>query len=367
MEINRSNYEIWLIDYLDGNLDADRLLMLSSFLKENPDIEQEFNFFEEIKIIPDENKYHYKTSLTRIPSDLSDDQLSYLCIAFAENDLSQEQSVELLEIIAENPSGQKIFNIINKLKLKPAGEVYLNKNMLKKENTRVFPVLRIAFTALSIAASIALFFLVLYNPGKENSSTDSTIAKAENQVLEKTDDNNDPVPVYILQPSENKSIPVISTDIPSLLADNLSQYKVPDTESGEEDSIILKDSINIALAVPGTLYFTSLSLATPVQTGSLLPVVNTKAYPFVIAETNGLKYYITTFFRKNISKDKIRETGPLKGYEIAEAGIDGLNKILGWDMSFEKMKDKNGDLSSLAFSSRLIKFNTPAKKFIAQK
>ena len=34
MNIDRTNYEIWLIDYLDGNLSDDQLLLLRKFIKD---------------------------------------------------------------------------------------------------------------------------------------------------------------------------------------------------------------------------------------------------------------------------------------------------------------------------------------------
>ena len=53
---------------------------------------------------------------------------------------------------------------------------------------------------------------------------------------------------------------------------------------------------------------------------------------------------------------------PLKSYEIAEAGIEGINKLLGWDMALVRTNDDSGELKSLYFSSRLIKFNAPVRK-----
>jgi hypothetical protein len=41
MEINRSNYEIWLIDWLDRNLSDLQVEQLQLFLIENPDLKEE--------------------------------------------------------------------------------------------------------------------------------------------------------------------------------------------------------------------------------------------------------------------------------------------------------------------------------------
>jgi hypothetical protein len=71
--------------------------------------------------------------------------------------------------------------------------------------------------------------------------------------------------------------------------------------------------------------------------------------------------FIAQTFRDKILKEDTPEDTPLKGYEIAEAGIEGLNKLFGWEMALTRNNDENGDLKSLYFSSRTIKFNAPVK------
>ena len=76
----------------------------------------------------------------------------------------------------------------------------------------------------------------------------------------------------------------------------------------------------------------------------------------------GFNEFIVKTFRERILKSKTPETGSLKAYEIADAGIRGLNKLFGWQMSLQKTWDANGDLKSLYFSSKILKFNAPVKK-----
>jgi hypothetical protein len=42
MKPDRTSYEIWLVDYLDGNLDSGQAGLLMAFIEENPDIKEEF-------------------------------------------------------------------------------------------------------------------------------------------------------------------------------------------------------------------------------------------------------------------------------------------------------------------------------------
>ena len=43
MQIDRSNYEIWFIDWLDGNLNSLQVEQLKLFLDQNPDLREELN------------------------------------------------------------------------------------------------------------------------------------------------------------------------------------------------------------------------------------------------------------------------------------------------------------------------------------
>jgi hypothetical protein len=72
--------------------------------------------------------------------------------------------------------------------------------------------------------------------------------------------------------------------------------------------------------------------------------------------------FIAKTFRVKILKEKTAKDSPLKVYEIAEAGVSGLNKLLGWEMALDEKKDEKGELKSLYFSSKILKFNAPIKK-----
>lgn len=51
MKINNNNYELFLMDYLDGKLDANEVSEVLLFLEQNPDIKTEFEGIAEINIV----------------------------------------------------------------------------------------------------------------------------------------------------------------------------------------------------------------------------------------------------------------------------------------------------------------------------
>ena len=61
-------------------------------------------------------------------------------------------------------------------------------------------------------------------------------------------------------------------------------------------------------------------------------------------------------------KHYFRRNNPVGSFELAEAGITGLNKLLGWAMVLQQNPDGGKDPKSFRFSSRLVKINTPVRK-----
>jgi hypothetical protein len=71
---------------------------------------------------------------------------------------------------------------------------------------------------------------------------------------------------------------------------------------------------------------------------------------------------IAKTFREKILKEQVPQDKPLKAYEIAEASVSGLNKILGWEMALDEKRSDDGKTEKIYFSSRILKFNAPVKK-----
>ena len=79
-------------------------------------------------------------------------------------------------------------------------------------------------------------------------------------------------------------------------------------------------------------------------------------------ERSKLNKFIAKTFREKILKENTSNDGPLKSYDIAAAGVTGLNKLFGWEMTLDKNNDENGELRSIYFSSKILKFNAPVNK-----
>jgi hypothetical protein len=344
MKPDRSNYEIWFIDWLDGNLDAQQVEELNIFLDKNPDLREEFKELTPVVIEHSDRQYKNKESLLKSPADISDSQFEYLCVAFLENDLSSEQKAELIELTEQNADRKRSLELIQKTRISPVSLTYANKSNLLRE-TPLQKVFRLSIIGLSAAAVITLIISVFLSTPREISTSINNTASIF--VPEKI------IQMPVERQNEVRLLPVRKEQA-SLTKTELTA--VAQTDSVEK-SIIVKDNsinkINLSYDVEFSVNMASNTLMASNITYSL---------PEEDDGRSNVGRFISKTFREKILRDKTSPDSPLKGYEIAEAGVTGLNKLLGWEMALDKNSDENGELSSVYFSSKLLKFNTPVKK-----
>jgi hypothetical protein len=97
MNINRNNYEVYIIDYFDGKLDPVQTAELMYFLSQNPDLEYEFNAFENLKMPESQIKFNDKEVLKKEYADVksvTDINFEEFCIAEIEGDLDEKSIIK---------------------------------------------------------------------------------------------------------------------------------------------------------------------------------------------------------------------------------------------------------------------------------
>lgn len=361
MQIDRSNYELWLIDWLDGNLDEVRIKQLQFFLNENPDLKTEFDEIEMVKLSPSGKSFAHKNDLRKMPANISESQFEYLSAAYLENDLSPDQQSELNESIEIDPGKKRTFEMMQKMKLSPIEVIFTRKSRLIKR-TAAQKVIWLSLIGLSAAAIISIVIITYFPKPKDiqvqfkktalNIPTDSILIRRA---------------IKITDHAINSEKKIISSTIQRNLLVAGSQEKVPhNTETGPNQSS-QKDSL-VRLPDNPTITLNKIRLSTVIvlkeeplhntliASSSIIPVQE---------EDDGrsrLGKFIAKTFREKILKEKAAKDSPLKIYEIAEAGVSGLDKLLGWEMALDERKDENGELKSVYFSSKILKFNAPIKK-----
>ncbi len=376
MQIDRSNYEVWFLDWQDGNLNSRQVEQLMSFLDQNQDLKEEFNDLTTINLVSPAIPYRHKEELKKSPSDLSTSQFDHLCAACLENDLPESQKADLQEIINTHPDRKRAFDLMQRTILTPPLTSYrYKKRMLKR--TPLQNAIRISVTGLSAAAAISII-IIIYSvmPGtltvnKINSADiipDSTVQRASEVMAVVSEDH-----ILPPAPKENGQMPAISKSPAGAPPDSYREAvgigvnlsgRAPETTSSNDSSLrTFNKQVEAVIRVPVN---PKVDLGKGIPTNTLIASSQVIDIPPSGDERSQVGKFISKTFREKILKQKTPHDNPLKGFEIAEAGVAGLNKLFGWQMALDMKNDDNGQPKSVYFSSKILKVNAPVKKREAQ-
>ncbi|MFY8109163.1 MAG: hypothetical protein ACOVO9_09225 [Bacteroidia bacterium] len=189
MQITKDNYELFIIDYLDGKLDSKGKQDLVAFVEANPSIKEEFELLKDAADlemdstiqIPDFSGLKKQTILSE--NHFSDE----LMIARLEGDLNQNQELEFDAVLAKNEIKQKEFSLYKSTKSIPdLSIVFPNKKALKKGG------LIIQFKSIQKYAAAAAVIMILGFLGWMNFRSDLNYQSAQkgNFVRSKIKENN---------------------------------------------------------------------------------------------------------------------------------------------------------------------------------
>jgi len=363
MKPDRSNYEIWLIDWLDGALDRSQIEELMAFLGENPDIREEAESLSLSRLSAQKVHLPGKNEMKRSIKDLTQSQIELLSVAFLENDLKADQIEEMNRNLEEEPGNKTLFETIQKIRLTPPEISYRHKKTLKKLTPRE-RILRISITAFSAAAAIALLILSIFYISKN--VREQHVFTAEENIKE----SPSPEPVIIISSAlhdplaESPAAKETTVNVikQTLIAENI-QSDIPFAAEEKKDTL------------PSTVHET-FPLLSGISTGNLkVSVTSGTMYNSLVASNNAylpstvnedersrLNRFLARTFREKILNENISSDDPIKAFEIAQDGINGLNKLMGWEMALVETTDNEGEKRSVYFSSRLLKLNVPVRK-----
>ena len=362
MKPDWSNFEIWIADWLAGNLTAEQREHFMKFLEQNPDLKDEADSLSFTILSPGKKSFEPKQLLKKSPEDLHPSEVEYLSVAYLEDDISPGQLEDLTNCINNNPASRRLFESVSKVKLIPPAYRYRYKNRLKRKST-FEKILHLAYPALSAAAAVTIIMMSFVFIPKFLSLRQSKIAI-------NTVNQNDTLILYskVLMVSEEKSSVTEPTEKAYFSASGETDKPVsPDIPVVAELSIS-DSSENLAVKIkePAVIRITDFP-------GFRIDILNKQADYFLIAsnieyrepaydDRNGLSKFLARTFREKILREDSGSDAPVKPYEIASAGINGFSRLFGLEMALVKVSDDQGEMKSLYFSSRLLKINAPVKK-----
>lgn len=156
--ITRQNYEEWFMDYLDGQLDQERELLLIDFVNQNPDLKAELESIQytEIPTLEIVNYPHKQRLLKSTNAEMDIPESDFLFVKRMEDGLSQQETARLKELLDRYPELNNDELLYNHTILYAPEIVYGNKESLGRKNTVwIWPLVQ------GIVAAAILLILIL--------------------------------------------------------------------------------------------------------------------------------------------------------------------------------------------------------------
>lgn len=139
-KIDRSNYEIHFLDYIDGNLSVDLVDDFLEFLKKNPDLKEELQTLGQDPVILPDEKIRYSHKNTLLKDELTGSTVfDYHAVACMEGDLTNEEKAGFEEELQNDLQKREAFYLMKRLRLQPQSTItFPDKNsLLKHSRTRL--------------------------------------------------------------------------------------------------------------------------------------------------------------------------------------------------------------------------------------
>lgn len=337
MNINRLNYEIYLLDYLDGKLNASQVDELLLFLDQNPDIKEAFEGMEDAVLIADTTIYPDKSSLKKksFLKDGIDNEFDYLCIASLEGVLSNEEKISFEKSLQGDPIKQSAYKNYQKTKIQPQAAIqYNNKSHLKR--TAIIPIRHSYLrTSISVAATVTLLFGV-YTIGKlmvQENNIETTTIIAETQSF------------------SNQSQSFVEIKKPVAVFENHVL-----TDKHQNNNILKNINDNIEyneIRIDREEY-----IPNPIKRKKIQPLETDidPRYEDLALIVNKLNPE-----RQIIEEQLLSQNNNSGTLEAIQNGLKFVGKLVGRDIKLDANKDEKGNVEKISFESKFIAFSTQVK------
>lgn len=326
-------YESWFLDFLEGNLSREEQVLLQEFLESHPLLAGELEEMSTEPLAAEPQTYPHSDKLLKSVDDLKGEAFDDYCIAAMEGDLDPEEQQAFLQSLNENNQKEQIFRQYQHTRLTAEQIEYPGKKeLLKKQGT-----LRVLPWALPLAAAAAMLLFVLLPLSRNNSPATQLQTSSAEVVQEMVNPEESPIPStpdpVPLQVAEIPARKEVNTHIPlpeKQMPAELAQTQIP-VQTVQREMMAwapLKSVDQINLSSEYTLLSGTLS-GIPTDVLGSQPTTYLSLWRRVSKEFREFTH----------PESRVVSDEPLKFMEVADAGIQGINKLLGWNVDFRAQAD----------------------------
>jgi len=365
MDINRNNYEAYLLDLMEGKLSVSDQQKVRDFLMLNPDCSPSLFGPEPWVLEPEEVLYSerekLKKELPNADTGISESNFDLFSIARMEGDLTASQEWDHQQMVVENDERSLEWSQWQQTRLVAQKVKYGGKGALKRKRGLKRGV--IWLSVLSSAAAIALLLIFL--------RVDTNIERAP--IAEESVEQEESSTI------ENNSSPVLAEESLTPPGDPVlfSIKKVSDgpvESDGKGAHRSPAETQDTLLPVEPKLVEPELVESRPLRLAAQMSIPATPAHTVDYDQITPLNIPPTKASITNLTLAQIgeidvqevlvtyKEEKDISVWSIANAGLKGINKITGADMSLLAARDESGGLSGFRFKSKRFSVSRPVER-----
>jgi len=370
MEINRHNYEAYLLDLLEGSLSVEDQQQLHNFLLLNPDCRGELTEMEpwvlESEKLCFQNSKLLKKELPNPSSELSDHNFDLFSIARMEGDLSGDQIAAHQAMVDADALHAQHWSEWQRTILVPEPLVFKGKDRLihrKESRNRV-----LWMSIISAAAAVALLFILFrtgpdpvqesYTQTPQEVLPQEEISQQAIEVPGQADVQTD-IQMDEVEPVEN--LAVQSTPDPPV--QKLKEAVLFTIQKDHDRPIELASKVKVAPQEdlkPSVLSIAASQINTTSAASEIVPDQIEPLYlpPESIHMSSMSVAQISDVGLQEIVENYAEEKD-FSLLKIASAGIRGISKITGSDISLMASRDDEGEVSGYQLKSKRFSLARP--------
>ncbi len=167
MKIDLNNYEVWMMDYLDGNLNDHQLKEMEAFLLKHPHIAEEIEEFDTLELQTDPKTHLSDSFIDALKKDeitansgINEENYQEYFIGYHEGDLEEVRKSDVHGFLSKNEFLRNEFDGFQNTKLQADLNIhYPNKAELLKKEKKLVPI----WIWPSVAAAILIIGFWLGN------------------------------------------------------------------------------------------------------------------------------------------------------------------------------------------------------------
>jgi hypothetical protein len=375
MDINRHNYEAFLLDLLEGRLSAEEEDKLNEFLKNHPELVADMPDLTICCLEKDEVSFPGREQLRKdfpmAGTPLSEANFDLFSIARMEGDLSLLQEEEHQAMVDREPVKLAEWNAWQKTRLVPGQIQFPGKKHLKRRKIARTRVLWAG--VISAAASLMLLWVLLRMNPQHPGPGLSEVVSVETPSLDES-----PASITENAVVEAEEAPVARVEEPSL-AGVKEALRVPEKEAPVrrvEQPLLaaietkpsgadlreaeIAGEVNMQLLKPRPVKMTA---QMAVHSDLLGMHHSDRIEPLKVAPVSPNLSSLSVIQMAEMDRqelfEEIREEYNISLMSLANAGIKGINKVTGSEISLLASRDEEGEVSGFRLRSKRFSVSSP--------